>query len=155
MTDDRALDPYGRVPLYLQVAQLLRQAIMSGAIPPGELLESQNVMADTYGVSVETARRAVEVLRQEGLLVTRRGVGSYAASPLPPIEVRASPGDVVTARMPTRGERDRLGIAEGVPVISLQRAGEPEQLYDANRAQVITLPPPRGQEPARPDPPPP
>lgn len=139
VTDDGGdLDRDGNVPVYLQVAQLLRQAIMTGRIQPGVMLPSQNEMSAAYGVSVETARRAVQVLREEGLAVTRRGAGSFAASPPPRISVEAGPDDVVTARMPTRAERHALGVAEGVPVLSVRRPGRGEELFDANRA-VVTV----------------
>jgi DNA-binding GntR family transcriptional regulator len=138
VTGDRSeLDRDGNVPAYLQLAQLLRQAITAGRIRPGVMLPSQNELSAGYGVSVETARRAVQVLREEGLVVTRRGAGSFAAVPPPRITVAAGADDVVTARMPTRAERGALGLAEGVPVISVRRPGRAEELFDANRAEVI------------------
>lgn len=135
--DHGDLDKDGNVPVYLQVAQLLRQAIMAGRIRPGDMLPSQNELSAGYRVSVETARHAVQVLREEGLIVTRRGAGSFAAVPPPRITVEAAADDVVTARMPTRAERQALGLAEGVPVLSVTRPGRAEELYDANRAAVI------------------
>lgn len=131
------LDRAGRVPAYLQLAQLLRQEVMSGQLAPGDPVPSQNELAAAYAVSVETARKAVEVLREEGLIVTRRGAGSYAAVPPSRITVTASPDDVVTARMPTPAERAALGIAEGVPVISVRRPGRAEEVFDANRADIV------------------
>jgi GntR family transcriptional regulator len=134
------LDRDGNVPAYLQLAQLLRQAVMAGRIRPGDMLPSQNEMSAAYGVSVETARRAVQVLREEGLAVTRRGAGSFASTPPPRITVTAGPDDMVTARMPTPSERRALGVAEGVPVISVRRPGRAEELFDANRAEIIIGP---------------
>lgn len=125
------------MPLYLQVAQLLRQGIYSGAVKPGSQLESQNDMAADYGVSVDTARRALEVLREEGLIVTRRGTGSFALIPPPRTQITVGPDDVVTARMPASTERAELGIAEGVPVIAVRRGGGREELFDANRTDII------------------
>jgi hypothetical protein len=39
--------------------------------------------------------------------------------------------------MPTRAERGALGVAEGVPVISVRRPGRAEELFDANRAEIV------------------
>lgn len=130
------LDRDAQLPVYAQVAQLLRQAIMTGNIRPGSMLPSQTELAASWQVSVETARKAVAVLRGEGLIVTRRGAGSFAAVPPPRMVITVTPDDEVTARMPTRAERDALDIPEGVPVISVQRPGRGEELFDANRATI-------------------
>jgi hypothetical protein len=66
------------------------------------------------------------------------GTGSSAAAPSPRITVMAAPDDVVTARMPTPAERQALGLAEGIPVISVRRPGRAEELFGANRAEVAS-----------------
>lgn len=130
------LERTGRVPLYLQIAQLLRQDIMSGRLRTGDPLPGDNQLVVRYGISSRTARSAVAVLREEGLILTRRGAGSYVASVPPPVLVQCGPGDVVSSRMPTPAERRALGIAEGVPVLSVIRPGREEELFDAGRARV-------------------
>jgi DNA-binding GntR family transcriptional regulator len=138
MTDEPGeLDPDGIVPLYLQLAQRLRNSIVTGRIRPGAMLPSQSELHKRYGVSVETTRMAVSRLREEGLAVTRRGAGSFALPPPSKITVKVGLDDVVTARMPTRAERESIGVAPGVPVISVRRPGRAEELFDANRAEVI------------------
>jgi DNA-binding GntR family transcriptional regulator len=133
----QVLDPAGHVPLYLQVAQLLRQAIMAGRYVTGDMLPGENALTVQYQVSPSVARAAVRVLREEGLVATRRGSGSFVRSVPAKITVHAAADDVVTARMPTPSERAVLGVAEGVPVISVQRPGRAEELYDAGRAQIV------------------
>lgn len=143
----RVLDPAGRVPRYLQVAQLLRQEIMAGHYPPGTMLPGENALTARYEVSASTVRLAVSVLREEGLVETRRGSGSFVRSVPPKITVHAGPDDVITARLPTPDERRALGVPEGVWVISVQRPGRAEELFDAGRAEVIiqALPAPSGE----------
>lgn len=134
------LDPAGNVPKYLQLAQLLRQEIMAGGWAPGAMLPGENPLAGRYEVSTSTVRAAVRVLREEGLVETRRGAGTFVRSVPPKITVTAGPDDVVTARMPTPPERRALGIAEGVPVISVARPGRAEELFDAGRAEIVIEP---------------
>jgi DNA-binding GntR family transcriptional regulator len=140
MAGGRVLEREGRIPLYLQLAQLLRQEIMSGRYKTGDMLPGEHALTDSYAVSPSSARSAVRVLREEGLVETRRGAGSYVRHIPPKIIVKAGPDDVVTARMPTAAERQALSLAEGVPVISLVRPGRAEELFDAGRA-VITIEP--------------
>lgn len=64
-------------PSYRQVADQLRAAINEGALAAGDQLRTQKELADDYGVSVETVKRALEVLRREGLILSRQGKGSY------------------------------------------------------------------------------
>jgi len=134
------LDPAAHVPVYLQIAQLLRQEIMSGRWVTGDMLPSENALTGMYEVSPSSVRAAVRVLREEGLVETRRGAGTFVRAVPAKIMVRADREDVVTARMPTPAERLALGVAEGVPVISVRRPGCAEELYDAGRAEVIIGP---------------
>jgi len=131
------LDPAARIPPYFVVAQLLRQDIMAGRYAVSQALPAEESLAAAYGVSRDTVRSALGVLREEGLIMTRRGAGSVVRSVPPKITVTAAPGDTVTSRMPTPAERSALGIPEGVPVISVRRPGRAEELFDAGRAEII------------------
>jgi GntR family transcriptional regulator len=62
-------------PAYERVADALRDAILAGDLPGR--LPSLTGLADRYRTTVDVARRAVEILRVEGLVVTRHGAGSY------------------------------------------------------------------------------
>jgi len=62
-------------PAYERVASKLRTAILAGE-QTGRLPSLQG-LADRYGTTIDVARRAVEVLRAEGLVVTRQGAGTY------------------------------------------------------------------------------
>jgi GntR family transcriptional regulator len=61
---------------YRQLADQLRTAIMAGEYPPGSTLPSEPEMAEHYDVSRNTVNRAVAILRAEGLVHVRRGVGA-------------------------------------------------------------------------------
>ncbi|WES63492.1 winged helix-turn-helix domain-containing protein [Microbacter sp. GSS18] len=64
------LDPTGRAEL---VAQRLTDAIVSGVLRNGERLPSESELSRSLGVALVTAREALEMLRDQGLVLTRRG----------------------------------------------------------------------------------
>ncbi|GAA1996705.1 GntR family transcriptional regulator [Nakamurella flavida] len=70
------LDRSSPVPLYFQVAQQIEQAIASGALVPGDRLDNEISLADQFGLSRPTMRRAIQQLVAKGLLVRKRGVGT-------------------------------------------------------------------------------
>lgn len=65
----------GTRPLYEQVADDVRRAIADGGLQPEEQLPSEDELADQYGVSRQTVRRALHELTAEGLLASGRGRG--------------------------------------------------------------------------------
>jgi DNA-binding transcriptional regulator YhcF (GntR family) len=77
LSDMGKLDPDDPRPPYQQIADQLRDAIESGDLAPGDQLPALPVVTSEYGVSLGTARSALGVLREAGLIVTRHGKGSY------------------------------------------------------------------------------
>jgi GntR family transcriptional regulator len=68
--------------LYQEMASLLRRAVETGRWRPGDRLPSLEMIAAEFKVSVVTVRQAVALLRQDGLLVSRHGVGTFVPSDL-------------------------------------------------------------------------
>jgi GntR family transcriptional regulator len=64
-------------PVYLQLADIVRAMITSGKIPPDRPLPSVKQLQQTYGVAQGTAERAVQLLKEEGLVHTVIGKGVY------------------------------------------------------------------------------
>ncbi|MGC9666964.1 GntR family transcriptional regulator [Planosporangium sp. 12N6] len=81
--------PHRERPRYRQVAEELRRRILAGAIPAGQLLPSEPVLINEFGVSRGTLREALALLRAEGLVVTEHGRGTYAR-PARPVRRLAS-----------------------------------------------------------------
>lgn len=71
------IDPDDPRPPKAQIAGALRAAIKSKKLTPGDKLPSQNELAERYGVSRMTIHHALQILRQEGLVVTKQGTGMY------------------------------------------------------------------------------
>ncbi len=72
--------PAGPQPLYRRIAAELLGELHDGTIPPGERLPGERRLAEHFGVSRETVRQALEVLRRDGLVATDRR-GSHAGLP--------------------------------------------------------------------------
>jgi GntR family transcriptional regulator len=73
------VDQMDPTPLYDQLAAILRKQIQRGELTPGELLPSESYMQQEYGVSRGTVRRALSILRGEGLVVTITARGTFVA----------------------------------------------------------------------------
>jgi len=79
VSDQPPIDPTRPVHVYVQVADHIAARIASGDLRPGARLPAERDLAAEYGVSTDTVRRAVAVLRERGLIVTLTGRGSYVA----------------------------------------------------------------------------
>ncbi|MEP3329778.1 GntR family transcriptional regulator [Sedimentitalea sp.] len=64
------------IPLYSQIAGLLRARLDSGCYPVGSCLPSISQLAVTFGVATDTLRQAVRVLEDDGYVIRKRGVGT-------------------------------------------------------------------------------
>ena len=67
----------GPVPLYQQLADLLRAEIEAGRLAPNQKMPSELTLQQEHGISRVTVRHAFELLREAGLVVTVRGKGSF------------------------------------------------------------------------------
>ncbi len=63
-----------------QIAEELRQQIESGALAPGALVPSEPEVARSYSVSRQTARGALQLLEQQGLVIVRPRRGRIVRS---------------------------------------------------------------------------
>lgn len=73
---DIVIDRVSAVPLYLQVSAQLEEAVGEGLLPPGSKLGNEVTLADHFGLSRPTMRRAIQQLVDKGLVVRKRGVGT-------------------------------------------------------------------------------
>lgn len=67
-------------PPYAQLADDLRAAIRSGRLAPGQRLPPGRDLAASSGVALMTARKAIEVLRAEGLVNSVQGRGVFVST---------------------------------------------------------------------------
>lgn len=69
------------VPLYYQLAEVLREKIRLGELKPGAQLASERDLSETYQISRMTVRQALAYLIRDGNLVARQGLGTFVAEP--------------------------------------------------------------------------
>ncbi len=70
-------DPLAPVPRYRQIATIIGERIERGEIQPQRPVPSETAIEQEFGVARSTARKAIAVLRDAGLVVTVPGMGSY------------------------------------------------------------------------------
>ena len=71
------IDPEGMKPVYVQVADVISARIEGGDLVPNRPIPSETAMVQEFGIARGTARRAVELLRERGLVATVPGRGTY------------------------------------------------------------------------------
>ena len=70
-----------RRPLYLQVAGTLREEIISGVYPVGSRLPTEDGLSERFSVSRYTVREALRLLREDGLVTSRKRAGTIVIPP--------------------------------------------------------------------------
>jgi GntR family transcriptional regulator len=68
------------VPAYLHIAQTLSERVASGFYPEGGVLPSGTRLCTEFAVSAMTVRRALGMLEDRGIVVGKKGKGTFARS---------------------------------------------------------------------------
>jgi DNA-binding transcriptional MocR family regulator len=110
---------------YGALADALRAAILSGAVPLRTTLPGERELADALAVSRTTTASAYDVLRAEGYVVSRRGSGTITTLP---------------ARAPGRPRLDTGPADDGVLDLSIAAPPAPTQLHAAYLDALDALP---------------
>ena len=69
------------LPAYKQIQSTIVKRVERGLLKPGDLVDSERELARIHGVSLMTARHALIALERQGLVVRRRGAGTFVAPP--------------------------------------------------------------------------
>jgi GntR family transcriptional regulator/MocR family aminotransferase len=77
------IDRDSKAPLFRQIEDQLRGAILIGSLPGGTRLPSSRALAADLGVSRQTVVQVLESLEAEGFLEMRHGSGTFVASTIP------------------------------------------------------------------------
>ena len=64
---------------YVDICDDLRRCMLEAKVKPGEKLPSENELSAQYGVSRQTVRKALEILRDEGYIFAEHGRGTYCS----------------------------------------------------------------------------
>jgi GntR family transcriptional regulator len=79
LSTDFKADLTDNSPLYMQVARKLSQDVREGRYQVDQALPSERLLSEQLDVSRVTARKAIDQLVEQGLVVRRRGSGNYVA----------------------------------------------------------------------------
>ncbi|WP_344032366.1 winged helix-turn-helix domain-containing protein [Streptomyces luteireticuli] len=71
------IDPTKAAYVYMQVADHIAAQIEAGTLKRGARLPGERDLAEQYGVAIGTTRRAIQELRERGLLVTLPAKGTF------------------------------------------------------------------------------
>jgi len=145
-------DPNAASPLYMQLAQSLATAIRDGVFHADEALPSERVLAEQLELSRVTARKAIDRLVEQGLIIRKRGSGNYIAPKLEQPLTRLTsfseelhqrgytPSSkwlerIITAAVPD--EQLSLGLSPGAKVARLERLRLADDVVMAYEVSVL------------------
>lgn len=75
------IDRDSPVPYYFQLREIIRDEIINNRWRSGDLLPSERILGEAFGLSRPTVRDALESLVVDGLLRREKGVGTFVAEP--------------------------------------------------------------------------
>jgi GntR family transcriptional regulator, N-acetylglucosamine utilization regulator len=78
----------GKVPLYYQLGEILKQRLEEGGWEPGTLFPSERELEEHFGVSRAVVRPALSLVERDGVIYRRRGSGTYVAAPKRLVPIR-------------------------------------------------------------------
>lgn len=145
--------------LYAQIISQVTEEIRSGALHPGDRLPPERSLAERFGVSRVTIRRALAELSEAGLVHSKQGLGTFVSprvvgetsnTLMSFSELGRARGLRPTARVlskerrpATLDEAESFDVAPGTPILALERLrlldGMPISI-DASRIPLIHAP---------------
>lgn len=146
------LDLDDNSPLYMQLARKLAQDVRDGRYQADQALPSERMLSEQLEVSRVTARKAIDQLVDQGLVVRRRGSGNYI---VPRIEQPLSNLSSFSEQLQQRGYTPRshwlrravvaaaadeqlaLGLSPGAKVARLERLRLADDIVMAYEVSVL------------------
>src|SRR5690349_11114302 len=146
------LDQTDNSPLYMQLARKLAPDVREGRYQADQALPSERTLSEQLDISRVTARKAIDQLVEQGLVVRRRGSGNYIA---PRIEQPLSTLSSFSEQLQQRGYTPRshwlrreisaadadeqltLGLSPGERVARLERLRLADEVVMAYETSVI------------------
>lgn len=141
-------DPSGSAPLYARLKNLVQRSIESGELKEGDAIPAERDVAEMLSISRVTVRKAFQELVIEGVLVQRRGSGTYVNGPGRRIEQPLSRLTSFTQDMHLRGiktDADWLSRSSALPTpdealkLSISPSERVSRFHRLRRADGIPL----------------
>ena len=128
------IDYEADIPVYQQIANLLRARIEAGEWAPRRRLPSVTHLEQEYGVARKTVMRALEELANLGLIYTVKNRGSFVRGGVEVVELGL--GARAIARPATDAERAELDLDDDGWVVVVERPGKDPDVYPADRVEL-------------------
>lgn len=126
------LNPQSPIPLYRQLADLLQEQIRNSNVTPGSRISSEHQLAAEHGIGRPTVRQAIDLLVRKGLLMRRRGAGTFVRDGQPEVDLFSLDGTSASFR--------KKGVAVETRVIApirLQRIQGAANPFNGKRAYFL------------------
>lgn len=154
----KRFDTGSAAPLYARIKKLVQEAVAAGELKEGDAIPAERDVAELLDVSRVTVRKAFTELVSEGILVQRRGSGTYVNGPSRRIEQPLSRLTSFSQDMQLRGlktDADWLERSRGLPTpeealkLSISPSESVCRFYRLRRANSVPLAIERAVIPAR------
>jgi GntR family transcriptional regulator len=134
------IDRLSKLPLYDQIEHNLRGLIIDRRLEPGEAVPSEWELADLYGVSRLTVRRALDELVRQNWLNRRHGVGTFVSRPnvasIAPSKLSFTQQMIAIGRQPSSRLLSNRLIAASAKIASYLDMPEGEQVVEITRLRL-------------------
>ena len=127
------LNPQSPIPLYRQLADQLREKIREGAFTLGSRIPSEHQLAAGHGIGRPTVRQAIDLLVRKGLVVRRRGAGTFVCDRQQEVDLFSLDGTSASFR--------KKGVSVETKIITkihLRDVSEAENPFDGERAYFMS-----------------
>ena len=126
------LDPADARPIYQQIVDEVRRAVVLGTLAPDDPLPSVRALAAELRVNPNTVQQAYRELEHAGIVYSRRGQGTFATR-----ADGASERETLARDVAERALRDarRYGLEPDELVAAILRVAELDPAHSSTRAQ--------------------
>lgn len=125
----------GQIPVYLQIMQKIKSDIGNGTLRGGDRLPSVRELSERMTVNPNTMQRVMMELEREGVVTTRRGVGTFVSDdPEMVVTLRDTQAEKYTKRYV--GEMKALGIPGDEVLRRVKRRMEEESARPASPGEA-------------------
>jgi GntR family transcriptional regulator len=129
------------IPLYYQLESILRQRILSGGLPFGGPLPSEEALGHEYNVSRITVRQALASLEKDGLIFRKRGKGTFVKKRVPPLKSPRFTGfmeDLISMGINTEAKILNMGMIDAPPrVRELLKLDEEDTVLRVEKVRLV------------------